>query len=230
VNLPSFPMRSQRPYQVTAIGEHGSISGTVAPAAGQPLAVRGSLPVAPEGCVAGGDTTIAGTPAEAGTIPAVVWLDDIRRGRALDETRRFDLVAGRCSFDPAVQVAIFGGTINVRNFDRIEQELSFHRTGFRSPLLRIPFTLNGQLVPSTTLLHQPGLIEARTSQDSTLRAFVFVVDHPYAVVAREGRFTIDSVPPGRYTLRAWSPAGLAEMPVEVRPGATVQAQLTTAGQ
>ena len=38
-----------------------------------------------------------------------------------------------------------------------------------------------------------------------MEAFVLVVDNPYfAVTEADGKFRIDGVPPGTYTLRAWS--------------------------
>ena len=47
----------------------------------------------------------------------VVWLADIRAGRPLPASRRFELVAQKCSFAPHVQAVAAGGTLNVRNDD-----------------------------------------------------------------------------------------------------------------
>jgi hypothetical protein len=209
INMPSFPMRAQPPYEEVGVTSFGSLNGEIVRA---PRDTTLSTPAGP--CSAAGGVSGSGE-------PLVVWLDDIRRGRRLEETRRYQVVATQCSFDPEIQVAYAGGTLNVRNFDRTEHEVHFHRSGFRRALLEIPFALNGQIVPTTTLLQQPGIVEVRTSQDTTLRAYIFVVDHPYVAVVTDGRFSIDSVPPGRYTLRAWSPSAVAETPVQVRAdGAT----------
>ena len=47
-----------------------------------------------------------------------------------------------------------------------------------------------------------------------------VVDHPYfAISDEEGNFSIDNIPPGHYTLRAWHPIlGLQEQEVHVTQG------------
>jgi hypothetical protein len=213
INMPSFPMRAQPPYEEVEVTSFGSLAGEVVTAPRDTAAVRPAGP-----CAAGGEASSSGE-------PLVVWLDDIRRGRRLGETRRYQVVATQCSFDPEIQVAYAGGTLNVRNFDRTEHEVHFHRSGFRRPLLEIPFALNGQLVPTTTLLLQPGMVEVRTSQDTTLRAYIFVVDHPYVAIVKDGRFAIDSIPAGRYTLRAWSPSAVAEVPVEVPGNGAATARL-----
>jgi hypothetical protein len=218
VNLPSFPMRAQPPYEEVVVRGGGSISGVVELPQGAPGPAAATGP-----CSAGGDTSSPAT--GTGALPAVVWIDDIRRGRRLDETRRFSLAASRCAFEPAVQVAIAGGTLNVRNVERLEHRLEFRRTGIRRSLFDVPFVTNGQLVPATGLLLQPGVVEAVTSQDTTVRAYIFVVDHPYVAVTDGGRFTIDSVPVGRYTVRAWTPGGLAEQSVQLSSGSTVELRL-----
>lgn len=49
----------------------------------------------------------------------VVWLADIRSGRPLPSSRRFELVAQKCTFAPHVQAVVAGGTLNVRNDDPV---------------------------------------------------------------------------------------------------------------
>src|SRR5687768_10630150 len=49
----------------------------------------------------------------------VVWLADIRTGRPLPASKRFELVAEKCRFTPPVQAIVTGGTLNVRNDDAV---------------------------------------------------------------------------------------------------------------
>jgi hypothetical protein len=50
-----------------------------------------------------------------------------------------------------------------------------------------------------------------------MSAFVVIVDTPYyAVTSAKGRFEIPSLPPGKYTLRAWHESGaMSERPITV---------------
>jgi hypothetical protein len=90
------------------------------------------------------------------------------------------------------------------------------RDGGTQPIYRIPFIFAGQVVPAERPLTVPGVLEAGTSQDPSLRSVVVVVDHPYAAaVGADGSFVIDSIPPGRYRLMAMSPTGSAEQTVDV---------------
>jgi hypothetical protein len=54
-----------------------------------------------------------------------------------------------------------------------------------------------------------------------MRAWIFVFDHPYfQVTAADGRFRLEGVPPGEYTLEMAHAAGelRCRQTVDVRPG------------
>lgn len=197
-----LPTRKVPPYRVAQVATPGTIRGTV-----DLSAVPAS---AQSGCGA----------APAPSTGAVVWLDDIRTGldvpaeRKLD--RRLELTAARCRLEPRLQLALVGSTLNVRNDESVAHQVQLFRDGGAQPIYRIPFIFAGQLVPAHRPLTVPGVLEARSTQDPSLRSVVVVVDHPYAaVVGADGRFVIDSIPPGRYKLMAMNPTGAAEQTVEV---------------
>jgi hypothetical protein len=53
-----------------------------------------------------------------------------------------------------------------------------------------------------------------------MQNWLYVVKNPYFAISNvEGKFVIDNIPPGHYTLRAWHPVlGLQEQEVNVTPG------------
>jgi hypothetical protein len=200
----AVPTRKGPPYRVAQVANPGRIRGRVDASA-----------------VSSPNSSTCPNPSNAASgAGAVVWLDDIRAGvpvpaeRQLD--RRLELVAGRCKLEPRVQLALVGSTVNVRNDESVAHQIHLFRDGGPQPIYRIPFIFSGQLVPTHRPLTVPGVIEARSTQDSSLRSVVVVLDHPYAAtVAPDGSFVIDSVPPGRYKLMAMNADGSAEQTVEV---------------
>ena len=75
----------------------------------------------------------------------------------------------------------------------------------------------GQVVPTGKPLSHRGLVDVKSDRYPWSRAWIRVFDHPYfAVTNRDGIFTIDSVPPGEYTLKMWEPRlGVRERKVHV---------------
>lgn len=145
----------------------------------------------------------------------VVWLSDARSGKRLPIERRYELTNSDCTLEPRVQAAVEGGMLNVRNADR-----SPHRTIFLSggdTVSSVRETEAGQVVPTGKPLLHRGLIRVRSDRYPWSRAWIRVFDHPYfAVTNRDGIFTIDSVPPGDYTLKMWEPRlGVREKEVHV---------------
>ena len=202
-----IPTRKVPPYRVIPVSTPATLRGTVD--------VTALTPPASSACP-------TNTP-QTGQTRAIVWLDDIRTGldvsaeRKLD--RRLELEAGRCRLEPRLQLALVGSTLNIRNTEAVAHQVQLFRDGGPQPIYRIPFILSGQLVPAERPLTVPGVLEARSTQDPSLRAVVIVVDHPYAaVIGGDGSFVIDSIPPGRYKLMAMSAAGVAEQTVELGRG------------
>ncbi|MBL8849389.1 MAG: carboxypeptidase regulatory-like domain-containing protein [Planctomycetaceae bacterium] len=63
---------------------------------------------------------------------------------------------------------------------------------------------------------------------SSMRAWVFVFDHPYfQLTGEDGKFRLENIPPGKYDLEVRHPAGDLQRrtEVEVRPGETLQVDI-----
>ena len=203
------------PYQVVDVGRSGAIVGRVTLASPSP-----------------GDTSYTATDSAATLCGAsrrvalvrhrgemvedvVVWLADARSGKRLPIERRYQITSSDCTLEPRVQAAVEGGMLNVRNSDR-----SAHRTIFVSggdTLATVRESEEGQVVPTGKPLAHRGLVAVRSDRYQWSRAWIRVFDHPYfAVTNRDGIFTIDSVPPGDYKLKAWEPRlGVRERDVHV---------------
>lgn len=211
------------PYRTVAVTNGVRLSGTV-------LFTGAALPDSTATPVR--DQNVCGTAVHVPTVAvqdsaladAVVWLADIRTGRPLPAAKRFELIAHKCVFSPRVQAVIAGGTLNVRNDDAViyRNHAVDSRTG--ETVTDLPFTDAGQVIPLDRQLAAPVLLEMKSSSHPWMRAWVAAFDHPYyAVTSKAGGFSIDGVPQGAYTLKAWHPAlGVTTHPVTLGPaGAAV---------
>lgn len=133
---------------------------------------------------------------------AVVWLSGVTAGKHLPYTRRFDIVTEGCKFVPRVQAAVAGGTLDVRSTDATTHKTRFVRAG--DTIAVIAETEEGQVVPTAAVLAAPGLVEAGCEAHPWSKGWLVVFDQPYYTVSdADGKFAIDSVPPGRYQITAW---------------------------
>jgi hypothetical protein len=154
---------------------------------------------------------------ENGTLRnALVYLTDIKAGRALrlDEPVRLD--NQKCAFVPHVLSATLGQTLAIHNSDPFLHDahaLLGSRTLFNVAIVK-DRTVNVPLVDA-------GLIHLNCNVRHTwMHAYMYVAEHPYhTVTGADGRFVLENVPPGVWTLRVWHELlGSVDRQVRVGPG------------
>lgn len=212
----SHPVSAQ--YQEVAVSNGGAIHGHVR--------VIGDVPKLPpqpvfkEHETCGTTTTderlLVGTNGDLRN--AVAYLENIHAGKAVPRTQAVTLYNRKCAFVPHVLSASVGQTLEIHNDDPFLHDahaLLGSRTVFN---VAIP---KGHTVHR--LLADPGLIYINCNVRHTwMHAYLFVADHPYHSVSDEsGRFAIDNVPPGTYTLSVWHELlGSVDRQVTVEAGKT----------
>ncbi len=214
-------------YVVDSATAGGSITGTITAAD----ALQPGAPVS-----TGRDSAACGaaipdesvTRQGSGLGGAVVWLDDVRRGKALPLERRLELEVDRCRLMPRVQAGVVGSAVNVLAHVAFRQHLHFLAGGEAGPRASVLLGLDEQVIPTNLPFAKPGLVVVKDADHAWPTAYLAVFDHPYfAVTAPNGSFTIDGVPAGRYTLKVWHErATVAQQPVEVSAGATSTTAIT----
>jgi hypothetical protein len=136
----------------------------------------------------------------------VVWIDGLRSGKPLPIERRFEIANDRCMLVPELQAAVAGGTLNVQNLDAVEHRTRITRRDGGDVLATIRETDEGQVVPNERVLVRPGVLHASCDKHAWTHAWIAVFDHPYyTMTGRDGSFSIDSIPPGRYRMQVWHP-------------------------
>jgi hypothetical protein len=214
------------PYVAEAVASGGSITGTISASSdlkpGAPVSTgRDSAacgPSIPDESVVRQGNGLGG---------AVVWLDDIRRGKSVPLERRLELEIDHCRLQPRVQAGVVGSAVNVLAHEPFREHLHFLAGGESGPRANVLVGQDEQVIPTNLPFSKPGLVIVKDSDHPWPTAYLAVFDHPYfAVTAPNGSFTIDGVPPGHYTVKVWHErTKLVEKPVDVAAGAAARADV-----
>jgi plastocyanin len=130
----------------------------------------------------------------------VVWIENPPPGApATPPAAATPMDQKECVFVPRVVIVPAAGTVEFLNSDRLlhnlhsvsKENASFNRTQPK-----------GRTIPIT--FGKPEIVRIDCDLHSWMRGWVVVAQHPfYALTDAQGRFKLDNVPPGQYTLRLW---------------------------
>lgn len=162
---------------------------------------------------------------EGGVRYAVVVLEGITKGNAVEREAINELDNVKCRFVPHVQAASVGQWLVIKNSDRILH--TAHAT-FEDGQPQF----NVALPPGKTVrkpLVSPGIVRIICEIRHTwMAAYVVVTEHPYhGVTDIFGEYEIRDVPPGTYRLKVWHETlGTQEKRVEVKSGSISEVGFT----
>ncbi len=225
-------------YKEVTVTDGGSITGK--------LTFEGALPADavqqiainknPEVCDEGGTgyREVVWVDVEGGALRgAFVFIDKIKEGKAwADPTEGIYLINQKaCRFRPWAQI-VRRGPVTIRNSDMgvlhninmreligVEKDKVVKRTMFNfgqpDP---------GDIVDKVKPRRSPYL-SVNCEAHNFMFGFLLAPTHPYAaVVGEDGSFSIDGIPPGKYTVKAWHPnLGLQKTKLVVEAGAATEA-------
>lgn len=117
-------------------------------------------------------------------------------------------------FEPSVLAVSVGTKVSFPNLDPYYHNVFSYSSTKRFDLGRYP---KGET--KVVEFDKPGLVKVFCEIHFSMRAYVHVLETPYFVVSDEqGRFTIDNVRPGDYTLHVWQEnLPDIERPIQVTP-------------
>jgi len=211
-------------YTVVAVSNGGSIKGTIKAGSQQDEILTISK-----------DNTFCGDsiPAEKFIIGsdgalknAVVMLEEIAEGKDFESQGDFTVTNKGCHFVPHVMVAPKGAMMKVRNDDPLLHNSHFFlQTGERKKnIINLALPKQGLEISKSKILRKPGLVSLQCDAHDFMQGWIWVLEHPYAVVTdSDGSFELSNVPAGSYKLTVWHEA-LGEKTVDVK----VEAAKTTA--
>jgi hypothetical protein len=220
------------PYKVITIASPATVSGTVR--LGAPLQPLPPVPTGRDSALCGPnipDSSLVQKDS-TGLGNVVVWIEGLRSGKALPLERRLELESANCMLTPRVQGAVTGSAVNVLGHDAFRQHLRFIAGGDTAARTVVLLGRDEQVIPTNLPFRTPGMVIVHDSDHSWPRAYLAVFDHPYyAITSADGSFTIDDVPPGKYTLATWHErTGKHEQPIEVAAGGAVKVEVELDGK
>lgn len=195
---------AQSGYQIVAVSNGGTITGTVTWSGPMPRPVV--LPITKDPTICDPESRktrdleriIIGP--EGGVANTVVFLKNIERGKAMDlpTPRRF-LDQKHCRYEPHILLVPEGGDLQMKSSDATLHTI--HMDGAASYNLPFPFTNQ----PISRAMPTAGVVNLKCNGGHTwMNAELLVVPHPYyAVTDESGRFDLTDVPPGQYEIVAW---------------------------
>ena len=209
----------------------GSVAGVVK--LGGPAPQRPAYKVTKDAAVCGAaqpNESVVVSPAGA-LANVVVSLRAPRPAAAPPPTANAAVDQRGCRYQPHVQAVTVGTPLALVNSDAVLHNV--HGSAGPIQVFNVAMPIRNQRLP--TKLTRPGLVRLQCDAGHTwMGAWIYVFDHPYfAVTGPDGKFTIESVPAGHYTVEYWhepadgkGPGVTATAAVDVKDGATARADAT----
>jgi hypothetical protein len=196
--------RGQSGYQVIAVNDGGTITGTVKWSGPMPKIAAIPINKDPEVCDPQSqkkrdlERLVVGS--NGGVANTVVFLKDISKGKAMDlpEEHQF-LNQKSCRYEPHVLLVPADGTLRIKSSDPVLHTV--HMSGASD--YNLPFPFANQTVSRT--MNRSGVVDMRCNAGHVwMNAEMLVVNHPYyAVTDADGNFKLTNVPAGDYEIEAW---------------------------
>lgn len=155
---------------------------------------------------------------------AVVTLEGITKGKAVEKETVHELDNIKCRFTPHVQAASIGQFVLLKNSDPILHTVHALFTNDQPQF-------NVGLYPGRTSrkpLIAAGLVKIRCEVHPWMAAYIMVTEHPYHAVSDVyGEYELRDVPAGVYQVKVWHESlGTQEKRIEVKSAGTQKIDFT----
>ena len=192
-------------FTVTGHGGTAARSDTQAPQVRTPSALRGRVDIrrivtAPERRPGVTDFGTAPPRELPDSRRAVVYLESAPSGAFEDiEPARLRMDQRNETFIPHVLAVTAGTLVDFPNNDS-----TYHNVFSLSRAKRFDLGRYARGRSKTVRFDRPGIVRVFCDIHSHMSAFVLVFSHPYhATTEADGRYRIDNIPPGSYTVTVW---------------------------
>jgi plastocyanin len=155
---------------------------------------------------------------------AVVTLEGITKGKAVERETVHELDNVKCRFGPHVQAASVGQFVVFKNSDPV---LHTAHASFNNEQPQFNIGLYPGRVSRKPLV-AAGIVNIRCEVHPWMAAYIVVTEHPYHAVSDiYGEYEITDVPPGVYQLKFWHESlGTQEKRIEIKSAAAQKIDFT----
>ena len=200
-------------YQVDAVTNGGSIEGQIT-LNGKPILPRPVL-VSQDASVCGARRLVYPVKLDGdGIEDAVIWVDDIHRGKAYDFAPAV-LNQQKCTYDPHI-VLMQPGDLKVTTEDPIPHNIHSYSEANRT----YNESMNSLNREMSLHFARPERISLKCDLHGWMQAYVVVAANPYYTLTKNaGAFQLRDVPAGTYRLKVWQETlGESSQTVTVQAG------------
>jgi hypothetical protein len=198
---------AQTPYRQITVPDGGSIAGSVRLLGTPPPAL--TEPVTKDGdyCGSAKASPRLLVDRDGEVKNAVVWIEKIAEGKKFPARGAAVLRQRKCEYDPHVLVLRAGEDFEIVNDDPLLHNVhTYDLTSGSRSMFNIAQPVRGART-KVNPDHVKGCGPIMATCDAGhpwMNAYIIRAPHPYyAVTDGEGRFRLDDVPPGTYTLTMW---------------------------
>jgi hypothetical protein len=155
---------------------------------------------------------------------AVVTLEGVGKGKAVEKETVHELDNIKCRFSPHVQAASVGQFVLIKNSDSI---LHTAHALFTNEQPQFNVGLYPGRVTRKPLV-AAGIVKIRCEVHPWMMAYIVVTEHPYHAISDiYGEYELTDIPPGAYQLKVWHESlGTHEKRIEVKPAVTQKVDFT----